>query len=511
MLTGQTMSLPVWRLVEVPRFDPLTESTRADVCVVGAGIAGLSTAYLLAKAGRSVVVVDAALLAGGETERTTAHLTSILDKRYYVIESLHGEYATRLAAASHHAAIAKIESIMTDEQIACDFTRLDGYLFSPPGDRLQTLEAEGLAARRAGLQVEFVDRAPLPKFDTGRCLRFPDQAQFHPLKYLSGLAEAIRRMGGRIFTETQVTSVTDGATTRVQTANRREILAGATIVATNTPINDRFVMHTKQAAYRSYVVGLHVPKAGVAPSLYWDTADPYHYVRVHPGGGAGNNDDLLIVGGEDHKTGQDANPEPRYTRLEEWARARFSMAGEIDFRWSGQVLEPTDGLAYIGRNPGDGNVYIVTGTSGNGMTYGTIAGMLLADLILGRENPWAEIYEPSRVSLRAAGDFLRENLNVAAWYVENVTRGDVESPDAIARGTGRIVRRGWSKVAIYRDEAGNLHEHSAVCPHLGGIVQWNPVEKSWDCPLHGSRFNALGRMINGPAISDLKKAEQPKD
>lgn len=510
MLAAETASVPVWKLVELPRFDRLTESIEADECIVGAGIAGLSTAYLLAKAGRNVVVVDAALLAGGETARTTAHLTSILDKRYYVLESLHGEYGTRLAAASHRAAIAKIESITAIENIDCDFTRLDGYLFDCPGEPLVTLDAEWLAARRAGLHVESVDRAPLPDFDTGRCLRFPDQAQFHPLKYLRGLAEAITRMGGRIFTETQVKSVTGGAATRVQTATQCEIRAGATIVASNTPINDRFAMHTKQAAYRTYVVGLHVPRASVPRALYWDTADPYHYVRVHPGGAIGTNDDLLIVGGEDHKTGQDADPEPRYKRLEDWARARFSMADEVDFRWSGQVLEPNDGLAYIGRNPGDDNVYIVTGTSGNGMTYGTIAGMLLADLILGRANPWAEIYGPSRVSLRAAGEFLRENLNVAAWYTEHLTRGDVESPDAIAPGTGAIVRRGWSKVAIFRDEAGNLREFSAVCPHLGGIVQWNPVEKSWDCPLHGSRFNALGRVINGPAISDLKKADEAK-
>lgn len=508
MLTTEQASLPVWRLVEVPRFDSLTANTEADVCIVGAGIAGLSTAYLLAKEGRKVIVVDAGSLAGGETERTTAHLTDILDTRYYLLEWLHGERGARLAAASHRAAIAKIESIIKDEQIQCDFGRLDGYLFEPPGGSGETLEKEWKAARRTGLVADMVAAAPLSGFHTGRCLCFPDQAQFHPLKYLVGLADAITRMGGRIFTETQVKSVAGGATTIVETATKHQIRAQATVVATNTPVNDMFAIHTKQAPYRSYVIGLSVPKSSVPSGLYWDTEDPYHYVRVQPGIPAGTERDLLIVGGEDHKTGQDDNPEPRYTRLEQWTRERFPMAGEIDFRWSGQVMEPVDGLAYIGRNPGDEHVYIVSGTSGNGMTYGTIGGILLSDLILGRENPWIAIYNPSRVSLRAAGKFLRENLNAAAWYTEHLTGGDIDSANDLQRGNGGIVRRGLSKVAVYRDEADNLHECSAVCPHLGGIVQWNPVEKSWDCPLHGSRFTSLGRVISGPATSDLKKAEE---
>lgn len=507
MLTVETASVPVWRLVRVPRFDKLATNTQADVCVVGAGIAGLSAAYLLAKAGQSVVVVDAASLAGGETARTTAHLTDVLDKRYYTLEWLHGEHGARLAAASHRAAIARIESIVESEQIECDFARVDGYLFNGPDESIDTLRREWQAARRAGLEAEVVEHSALPGFATGRCLRFPEQAQFHPLKYLASLARAITRMGGRIFTETQVKSVTGGSTTNVETAEQFQITAGATIVATDTPINDWVAMHTKQASYRSYVIGLHVPKGTIEPALYWDTESPYHYIRIQPGE-AESDDDLLIVGGEDHKTGQDDDPEHRYERLEQWARDRFPMAGEVDYRWSGQIVEPNDGLAYIGRNPGDDNVYIVTGTSGNGMTYGTIAGMLLTDLILGRENPWADVYEPSRITLRASGEFLRENLNAAARYADYLTGGDFDSPDAIPRGNGGIIRRGMSKVAVYRDDAGTLHELSAVCPHLGGVVHWNPSEKSWDCPLHGSRFNATGRVINGPAISDLKRADE---
>ncbi len=432
MLKTQTGSVPCWRLVDVPKFGSLSSNIVADVCIVGAGISGLSAAYLLTKAGRKVVVVDSASVAGGQTERTTAHLTSVLDKRYHRLQWLHGEEGARLAAHSHQAAIEQIQRIASEEQIDCDFARVDGYLFNGPGESSDTLEKEAQAARRAGLQVEFVERAPWSGFDTGRCLRFPNQAQFHPVKYLRALATAVVRNGGRIFAQTQVKSIADDTPTRVQTTAQCEIKAGATIVATHTPINDRFKIHTKQAPYRTYVIGLSVPRSIVPLGLYWDTADPYHYVRLHPSFDALMDRDLLIVGGEDHKTGQERNPELCYTRLEQWTRERFPMAGYIDFRWSGQVMEPNDGLAYIGPNPGDKNVYIVTGTSGNGLTYGTIAGMLLSDLILGRANPWAEIYKPARVSLRATGEFLAENLNVANWYTDHLTRSEVDSPDKIA-------------------------------------------------------------------------------
>jgi len=195
--------------------------------------------------------------------------------------------------------------------------------------------------------------------------------------------------------------------------------------------------------------------------------------------------------------------------LEKWARERFPMIEGIEFRWSGQVMEPIDGVAFIGRNPGDKeNVYICTGDSGQGMTHGTIASILLTDLILGRENPWATLYDPSRITLRAAGEFTRENLNVAKKYGEWLTRGEVASVEEIASGSGGIVRRGVTKLAVFRDEAGVLHERSAVCSHLGCIVHWNNVEKTWDCPCHGSRFDKTGDVLNGPAIYGLKEVEK---
>ncbi|HTD87793.1 MAG TPA: FAD-dependent oxidoreductase, partial [Candidatus Binatia bacterium] len=261
---------------------------------------------------------------------------------------------------------------------------------------------------------------------------------------------------------------------------------------------------------RTYVIAAPVPPGSVTKALYWDTPDPYHYVRLQS---SAKGHQLLIVGGEDHKTGQAADGEERFQRLEEWARERFPVE-QTQFRWSGQVMEPVDSLAFIGRNPGDSeNVFIATGDSGNGMTHGTIAGILLTDLICGRENPWSGLYDPSRKPAKALGEYARENLNVAGQYRDYLTPGDKKEPEVPpAPDSGVIVRRGLKKVAVYHDENGGAHECSAVCPHMGCIVAWNPVEKSWDCPCHGSRFDRFGKVVNGPANSDLETLEhQPEE
>ena len=480
----------------------------------------MTTAYLLLQEGKSVVVLDDGPIGGGQTQRTTAHLSNAIDDRYVAIEGWHGQEGARLAAESHTAAIDRIEAIVARENIACDFDRLDGYLFAAAGEPPDLLEQELQAVRRAGLvHVEMVSRAPLATFNTGNCLRFPAQGQFHPLKYLAGLTIAIRRMGGRIYTQTHVNQIESGPPVRIRTRQGPTVTAAAVVVATNSPFNDRLAIHTKQSAYTSYVVGFGVPRGFVARALYWDTQNPYHYVRlqaIDPDESAGERlgdpqtEELLIVGGEDHKTGQADDAEDRYKRLDDWTRERFPVDGGIRCRWSGQVLETIDGLAFIGRNPLDGpNVFIATGDSGQGMTHGTIAGILLTDLIVGRPNPWTALYDPARKTLRAAGRFLQESLNVARQYGAWLTSGDVASTQDIASGRGAVVRSGLTKLAAYRDEDGILHECSAVCPHLGCLVEWNHNESTWDCPCHGSRFDKQGHVLNGPANCDLTSVHEP--
>ena len=488
---------------------PLLENAAADVCIVGAGIAGMSTAYLLTKEGKSVVVLDDGPIGGGMTGRTTAHLVNALDDRYFELERLHGETGARLAAESHTEAIDRIETIVKEEAIDCEFERLDGYLFVPPGDSRKILDDELDAGKRAGLRIEKVERAPLPSYDTGPALRFPQQAQFHPLKFLAGLAKAIEANGGRIHTETHASKIEGGDGARIETHGGSVVKAKAVVVATNTPVNDLIAIHTKQAPYQTYVIGARVPRGSITRVLYWDTPDPYHYVRVQS---LDRNSDLLIVGGEDHKTGQKDDANRRFGILERWTRERFPGIESIDYRWSGEVMEPIDGLAFIGRNPLDAdNVLIATGDSGNGMTHGTIAGILLTDLIMKRDNEWATLYEPSRKTLRSLPEFVLENLNVAKEFTELVTPGDVDSIEQIKPGSGATIRRGLTKVAVYRDEAGGVHETSAICRHLGCVVNWNTLESTWDCPCHGSRYDAYGHVIQGPANSDLESATTDSD
>ena len=519
MRSDSGTTTPIWTATaDVPTYPALAEDVTCDVCVVGAGIAGLTTAYMLARAGKRVVVIDDGPIAGGETGRTTAHLASAQDDLYTEIEKLHGADGARIAADSHATAVATVGEIAAAESIDCDYARLDGYLFLAESDTETDLGEELEAARRAGLDVELVPRAPITSFDTGRALRFRNQGQFHPVKYLAGLARAVVRDGGRIHNDTHAAEIAGGDVATVRTTAGHTIAADAVVVATNSPVNDRVVMHTKQAPYRTYVIAVRVPAGAVPPALYWDSADPYHYVRLEkaPAGGTGTATadgeragyDVLIVGGEDHKTGQADDAEERFRCLEEWTRERFPMAQQVEYRWSGQVMEPVDYMGYIGKNPGDENVFIVTGDSGQGTTHGTIAGLLITDLILGRPNPWAELYDPSRKTLRAAPEFAKENLNVAAQYVDLVTPGEVDSPEQIQPGEGAVLRRGTRKVAVYRDPQGRVHERSAFCSHLGCVVRWNHGESSWDCPCHGSRYDPYGRVLNGPAIGGLSEVEE---
>lgn len=509
MATKSITTDSVWLATEGhDDYPELKTDTSADVCVVGAGISGISIAYALCNEGKSVVVLDAKRLGGGETSRTTAHLVNALDDRFIELERIHGEEGARLAAESHTAAVDWIESNVRREKIDCDFERVDGYLFIPRGEKPDELLKELDATHRAGLTgVAMLKQTPVIGEHAGPCLHFPNQAQFHPMKYLRGLAKAVTRMGGRIFGNSPVAEFDGGAEAHVLTRSNYTVRAASIVVATNTPVNDRVVIHTKQAAYQTYVVGFKVPKDQAVKALFWDTLDPYHYVRF--GRMKDQPHDVLIVGGEDHKTGQDQHPEERFYRLEGWTKERFPMAGQVAFRWSGEIMEPQDGLGFIGRNPmDDDNVYVVTGDSGNGMTHGTIAGMLITDLIMGRENAWANLYDPSRKCLRCLKTFMGENLNAASYYTDWVTPGDVSGPDDVKRGEGAIMRRGLKKIALYRDERGTMHQFSATCPHLKGVVAWNSAEKTWDCPLHGSRFSATtGEMIHGPANSGLKPVE----
>ncbi|MFE3847017.1 FAD-dependent oxidoreductase [Flavobacterium sp. LB3P45] len=492
-------------------FEKLNQNIDTDILVIGGGIAGLTTAYCLAKEGRKVILVEDGFIASGETGRTTAHLTCALDDRYFELEKTFDEHTAKLAASSHMAAIEWFADTIKHHKINCHFKRVDGYLFLHPSDTKETLEKEYEATKRAGLITEMLDSVPSIAAEKGkRCLKFADQAQFHILLYIKGLASAFIKLGGEIFTQTKAENIT----TEGATANGFKVKANHIVVATNTPINDWVKIHTKQWPYRTYVIAAKVPKGKLPYALWWDTGDysskwlakPYHYVRLEE---FDEQYDILIAGGEDHRTGQadeeNIKEEDRYAKLEKWTKKHFPAIGAIEFKWSGQVMEPLDSLAFIGKNPGEDNIYIITGDSGNGMTYGTLGGMIITDIITGKENPLIKIYSPSRFTLKTTADYLHEVGNMVAQYGDWFTPEDIKEIGDLKLGEGGIISFGLKKIAAFRDEQNNVHLSSAVCPHLGGILQWNADEKTFDCPMHGSRFTNEGKVINGPATSDLKK------
>lgn len=497
-------SRPIWGELGL-RGAPLRADMETDVAVIGSGIAGLSVAYELACAGTQVAVFDRGVIGGGMTARTTAHLSSYCDDGFRSLIGVRGLGVARAWQESQAAAISRIEVIQRDLSASCDFRRLDGYLFAPPGTDASVLDDELVASTQAGMVAVREEGLPFAGQEGIRALRFPDQATFHPLKYLAALAVAIEARGGGFFADTPITSVeeTSGGV-RLWTQDGHKIHAGAAVIATNAPISDRLAIHAKQAPYRTYVVAFEAPRGCVPDALYWDTLDPYHYVRLQEGAG---EFDLVIVGGEDHRTGESNDGADRVLSLAGWARELIPDLRREVARWSGQVLEPMDYVAFIGRNPGHKHVYVATGDSGQGITHGVVAGLLISDLILRNENPWTQVYDPARKPIRAMGEFVKENLAAARNFAEYLAPGEKASVEELGPGEGAIIRHGLHKVAAYRNEDGSVSVCSASCTHLGCHVRWNSFERCWDCPCHGSQFSPDGSPLNAPAMTPLSKLE----
>jgi glycine/D-amino acid oxidase-like deaminating enzyme/nitrite reductase/ring-hydroxylating ferredoxin subunit len=499
-------SRSLWMDTVVADAPSLTEDVRADTVVIGSGIAGLSTAYELTRRGQKVVVLDRGRIAGGMTSRTTAHLSSSSDDGFETLIRERGLEGAKTFYESHAAAIDRIEQIKDEEAIACHFRRVNGYLFPALGkDSAEELTAEFAATKKVGMAVESHAGLPFEGLQDVKCLRYPSMAAFHPLQYLRGIAAALVERGASLFANTAVTAVEEkNGDVIVRTANNGSIYAANAVVATNGPINDRVVLHTKLAPYRSYAMAITVKPDSIEDALYWDTFDPYHYVRLESEFGGTH---YVIVGGADHKTGEADDAWLRFEALESWARALMPQLGDVTHRWSGQVLEPIDWAAFTGRNPGNERIYVHTGDSGQGITHGVIASLLLSRLITGEGCPWADFYDPSRVQLSAAKQFVAENITAVKNFAEYVAPGELGSIDELKPGDGAIIREGLRKVAAFRDEGNRLHRVSAACTHMGCHVHWNSLERCWDCPCHGSHFAIDGTPLNGPAVSPLEKIE----
>jgi glycine/D-amino acid oxidase-like deaminating enzyme/nitrite reductase/ring-hydroxylating ferredoxin subunit len=478
----------------------LDKDESCDVVIVGSGIAGMSAAYELVEAGKDVVVVDRGPIGKGMTSRTTAHLTAQCDDGFEQLIGRRGEEIAKLWYQSQAASINRIEEIQRKLEINCAVRRLPGHLFLAPGTDPNMLDTEYEATKKVGMEVHRQIGVPFRGQENTPSLRYPNQATFHPLMYLSGVASAIREKGGRFYADTVVESVEEtGSAVKVKAGNRT-IKAKQAVVATNSPINDKYAIHTKQAPYRTYAMAFTLPKGALPDGLYWDTLDAYHYVRLHP---QDDNHDALIVGGCDHKSGEANDADVRFQALEVWLRNLVPQLGAELYRWSGQIQDPIDYCGFIGFNPGENRTFIATGDSGQGMTHGVVAGMLIRELILVGESPWREVYDPARKPLSAAGTFISENITALKNFVEYVAPGERSSWDELKPGEGAVVRKGLNKVAAFRDDSGQLHLRSAACTHLGCHVHWNSFERCWDCPCHGSQFAPDGSALNGPAFSSL--------
>lgn len=479
------MLKPLWIATSSsPDRPPLRGDLTVDVAVIGAGITGLTAAVLLKEKGLRVAVLEKDRVATGESGHTTAHITEAVDSRYHSIAKNHGRKAAGLVAEASRASIETIARLIERYGIDCRFRRLPGFLYTENRNRVADLKKEAVAAREAGLDASWTEDVPLP-FPTRGAVRFENQAQFHPREYLIALAAQVE-----VYERTHVTKIEKGI---VETTGGR-VSAEHVFEATNVPIASFQTLHTKAAAYRSYAIAFESDHA--LDGLFWDTADPYHYTRWQ--------EDVLIVGGEDHRVGQEEDTDACFARLVEYVHSRFGER-RVLHRWSGQIIEPHDGLPLIG---GPDGLYVSTGYAGQGMTFGTVGAMVVADRITGAANPWAELFDPGRVHLRGAvSSYVSENVDFPKHLVlDRVFSRDVEKGE-IRAGEGRIIEVEGRKIAAYRDETGTLHRLLPVCTHLKCDVAWNGAERTWDCPCHGSRFTPDGKVVNGPAREGLEKLD----
>lgn len=505
----------LWRAEFEPlAYPPLTADVDCDLVVIGSGIAGLSSAYEAARFGAKVIVIDRGDITGGMTARTTAHLTTEVDDRYFDLIEAVGQDDARLYYESQVAAVTRIQTICEEEGIDADFARVPGYLIAAHSSQQSELVREFDACLKLDVDVEWSDRAPVPLPDGTKALKFARQGRFHPLKYCAGLALAIQKHGGGLFSHTAyVEHDEDDDSVTIKTEAGPKIRAGAALFATNVPVNDRVKVHTKQVPMRTYAMTGLIESGSIEDALIWDTLTPYHYVRIQP---AGDGRDWLIVGGEDHRTGTANDMNERFGRIEAWTKQRFPGFAGFKHRWSGQVMEPVDFLPYSGRDGSD-RIYMHSGDSGMGITNGVAGALNFIALYRNHKAHFAELFDPDRKPIAGLtlGEYVKGQGPVVANLGEYLGAGEVDSIDEIKPGEGAIVRSGVSKHAVYRAEDGSITERSAVCTHIGCIVHWNGFEKCWDCPCHGSQFLPDGTVLNGPAVRPLAKvdevADQPKE
>ena len=505
--TARQTSVWVDTAPDPPPHPPLDGDVRADVAVIGGGIVGITTALLLAEAGASVVLLEAGRLAGGTSGSTTAKVSSQHGWIYDALRSLHGAETARRYGEANEAALAWVAARVARDRIDCDFRRQPAYAYATSADGRRQAEREAEAAVEAGLPARLVQETPLP-YPVEAAVRFDHQAELHPRKYLLALAARLAALdGARIFERSHAVEVGAHEGRQVAKGPGGRVLAERVVIATHYPFLDRSLAFARLRPLRSYAIACRI--AGAPPEgMHISGEGPTRSIRAIPlGGSESGGEELLLVGGEGHATGTESDTELRYERLEAFAREHWDVRA-VEHRWSAQDPSTPDRLPYVGRlMPRGDAVLMATGFAKWGMTGGTAAALLLADLCLGREAMWADLFDPNRLTLRQSlPRLVKENAQVAVRFVgDRLRHGDRRPLESLRPGEGAVVEHDGERIAAARDEGGTLHAVSARCTHLGCLVAWNGAERSWDCPCHGSRFARDGTVLEGPAVHRLER------
>ena len=496
---------------KLPKFPRLDRDLKVDVAVVGGGITGVTAAYLLKKAGSTVALLERDRFGGVDTGHTTAHLTFVTDLRLHELVARFGRDHAQAAWDANRAGLNQIHEIVEQEDLSCDFAWVPGYLHAPWGGSTardeKQLRQDAELATELGFDAHYLPSAP---FVETAGVRFVNQAKFHPLKYLAGLLERLPGKTCHVFEGTEVNEVEDDPLS--VKANGYSVHCNYLVIATHVPLAGKAglisaaLFQSKLTPYSSYAVGAKIPKGTMPEALFWDTADPYHYLRVdqYP------RHDFVIFGGEDHKTGQDDDSENRFRKLEVNLASQVSKA-DVKFHWSGQVIETNDGLPLIGET--SERQFVATGFAGNGMTFGTLGAIMACDAALGRKNPWQALFDVGRKKLiGGTWDYLKENLDYPYYMIKDrLAAAEGKTLRSVTRGNGKIIKLKGQRVAAFRDQKGTITTLNPACTHLGCIVHWNPADSTWDCPCHGSRFQPTGEVLAGPAESPLEKVSLGED
>ncbi|WP_142685270.1 FAD-dependent oxidoreductase [Chitinophaga polysaccharea] len=487
---------------------PFAESNKAqpetlyDVIIIGGGITGISTAFLLQDEGKNCLLLEAENIGYGTSGGTTAHLNTLLDVPYYQIQKNFGKEAAQQVYASATEAIALIRHNISRWGIDCGFRDANAILFAQNEEQDKELDKIAKTSAEAGLEMNTIDSLPVDIPFT-RAMQAGEQATFSPLQYIQGMARAFETAGGTILQQCRVTGIENNNTVTV-TTNAGAFKAKAVIYATHIPTGIN-LLHLRCTPYRSYAMAFTLENGQYPEELIYDMYDPYHYYRTQEADGQ----KYLIAGGEDHKTGEQENTQQCFLKLEAHIRQHFKVK-EIKYRWSSQYYEPVDGLPYIGRLPGtEDNIYVATGYGGNGMTYSSVAALLLKRLILG-QNPKNELlFDPNRLKPVAGfSQFISHNADVVKQFMGKFFSGEqLEALAGVAPGEGKVVEYENQKIAVYKDEQGKLYAVKPICTHMKCEVGWNTAERSWDCPCHGARYDIEGKVLNTPADQGLEQLD----